>query len=402
MPSLGGTRRRHSKQSSSSSSSHKKAPASIISTISSASSNATVTPKATFPSSLRPSKRPDSKKEPVKQIDHQHDQSPSTRDSSKENIDVFAYMEHEDNEEERDSLEGKDHGNRHSEEEKLSSSESSDSNPALIMVQPQRSPRYSDLEVRAAQEGVQRAWGRASLHSDSGISVRSSSPDQSSPIMQHKLPTVFDEPDTQQDPQDSYSMDRDDFQFIADPATGRNPAFSHNHWPLFGTNNSQCPEAYYAPSPPTLAQTTNDAGVELSEMSPRLPRRLTRNVPHKERPRPKASETGYEFLASSIHSHEDALLKPIYRKFETLNNRMLLFLQDEISEMEEQLKDLDDAIALEQQTSPGRPASRRAEAKLPSQLQWHRLDLLGRSFAKIEQYSEQRLPHSSPRAKVNN
>ena len=402
MPFPGGTRRRHSKQSSSSSSSHKKAPPSVVSTISSASSNATITPKATFASSLRPSKRPDSKKEPVKQVDHQHDQSPGTGDSNKENIDVFAYMEHEDNEEERDTLEEKDHGNPRSEEEKLSSSESSDSSPAPIMVQPQRSPRYSDLEVRAAQEGVQRAWGRGSLHSDSGISVRSSSPDQGSPIMQHKLPTVFDEPDTQQDPQDSYSMERYDFQFTPDPATDRNLAFHHNHWPLFGTDDSQCPEAYYAPSPPTLAQTTNDAGVELSEMSPRLPRRLTRNVPHKERPRPKASKTGYEFLASNIHSHDDALLKPIYRKFETLNNRMLLFLQDEISEMEEQLKDLDDAIALEEQTSSRGPASRRAEAKLPSQLQWHRLDLLGRSFAKIDQYSEQRLPQSSLRSKVNN
>ena len=392
MPSLGGTRRRHSKQSSSSSSTLKKAPPSVISTISSASSNATITPKATFPSSLlRPSKRPDSKKELVKQANHQHDQSPSTGDSNKENIDVFAYMEHEDNEEERDTLEEKDHGNSHSEEEKLSSSESSDSSPAPIMVQPQRSPRYSDLEVRAAQEGVQRAWGRGSLHSDSGISVRSSSPDQSSPITQHKLPTVFDEPDTQQDPQDSqdsYSMERYDFQFTPDPATDRNLAFGHNHWPVFRTDDSQCPEAYYAPSPPTIAQTTNDAGVELSEMSPRLPRRLTRNVLPKERTRPKASKTGYEFLASNIHSHDDALLKPIYRKFETLNNRMLLFLQDELSEMEEQLKDLDDAIALEEQTSSRGPASRRAEAKLPSQLQWHRLDLLGRSFAKIDQYSE--------------
>ena len=388
MPSLGGTRRRHSKQSSSSSPFLKKAPPSVISTISSASSNATITPKATFPSSLRPSKRLDSKKEPVK---HQHDQSPSSSDSNKESINVFAYLEHEDNEEERDTGEEKEHEDRHSEEGKLSSSESSDSSPAPIAVQPQRSPRYSDLEVRAAQEGVQRTWGRGSLHSDSGISVRSSSPDQSSPIMQHKLPTVFDESDTQNDPQDSYSMERYDFQFAPDPATDRNLAFRHNHWPLFRTDDSQCPETYYAPSPPTLAQASHDAGVELSEMSPRLPRRQTRNVPYKERPRPKASKTGYEFLASNIHSHDDALLRPIYRKFETLNNRMLLFLQDELSEMEEQLKDLDDAIAHEEQTSSGRPASRRAEAKLPSQLQWHRLDLLGRSFAKIDQYSEQRL-----------
>ena len=388
MPSLGGTRRRHSKQSSSSSF-HKKAPPSVISTISSTSSNATVTPKSILPTNLRPSKRPDPKQETVKHTDHHSDRSQSTEDSNKENIDVFAFMEHEENEDKSKPVEDMDHEDDHSEDEKLSSDESSQSSSARITAQPQRSPRYSDLEVRAIQDGVQRAWGRGSLHSDSGISVQSSSPDQGSPIMRHKLPTVLDEPGIEQDPQDSYRMERYGFPPPSDPAD-RNPAFGHRHWPSLETDHNQCPEAYYAPSPPMLAQTAHDAGVELSEMSPRLPRQLIRGTLHQERHRPKASTTGYEFLASNIHSKDDALLKPIYRKFETLNNRMLLFLQDEISEMEEQLKDLDDAIAHEEQSSAGRSASRRAEAKLPSQLQWHRLDLLGRSFAKVEQYSEQR------------
>ena len=393
MPSLGATRRRHSKQSSSSSSSHRKAPPSVISTVSSASSNATITPKSILPSSLRPSKRPAAKKEPVKHTDHHDDRSRSTDDSNKENLDVFAFMEHEEDEDDEDEdkgdiVEEKNHEDDHPEEEELSSSESSQSSSARITAQPQRSPRYSDLEVRTIQDGVQRVWGRGSLHSDSGISVRSSSPDQSSPIMQHKLPTVFDEPGIEQDPQDSYRMERYGFQLTPDPASNRNPASIHKHWPSLETNQSQCPEAYYAPSPPMLAQTAHDAGVELSEMSPRIPYQLVRGTSHQERSRPKASTTGYEFLASNIHSKNDALLKPIYRKFEMLNNRMLLFLQDEISEMEDQLKELDDAIAHEEQSSAGRSASRRAEAKLPSQLQWHRLDLLGRSFAKIEQYSE--------------
>lgn len=308
-------------------------------------------------------------------------------DSNKENIDVFAFMEHEEKEGHGDTVEEKNHEDDHSEEEELSSSESSKCSSARIMGQPQRSPRYSDLEVRTIQDGVQRAWGRTSLHSDSGISVRSSSPDQGSPIMQHKLPTVFDEPGTEQDSHGSYRMERYGFPLTHDSATERNPAFSHKHWPSLATDHSQCPEAYFAPSPPMLAQTAHDAGVELSEMSPRLPHQLVRGTSHQDQPRPKASKTGYEFLASNIHSKDDALLKPIYRKFEMLNNRMLLYLQDEISEMEEQLKDLDDAIAHEEQSSMGRSASRRVEAKLPSQLQWHRLDLLGRSFAKVEQYN---------------
>lgn len=304
-------------------------------------------------------------------------------------------MEHEEDTDNRDTVEENDQEDDHKEEEGLSSSESSKSSPArtVALAQPQCSPRYSDLEVRAIQDGVQRAWGRGSLHSDSGISVRSSSPDQGSPIMQHKLPTVFDEAGTEQFPHDSYRMERYGFQLTPDPATDRNPAFGHKHWPSLETDHYQCPEAYCAPSPPMLAQTAHGAGAELSEMSPRLPHQLIRGTSQQERPRPKASTTGYEYLASNIHSKDDALLKPIYRKFEMLNNRMLLFLQDEISEMEEQLKDLDDTIAHEEQSSAGRSASRRAEAKLPSQLQWHRLDLLARSFAKVEQYSEQRTPN---------
>ena len=403
MPSLRSSRRRQSKQSStSSSSSLKKVPPSVISTVSLASSNATITPTSVLPSNLRPSKRPGANKEPAKPPSYHYDQSSSPDDSNKENLDVFAFLEHEEDEENRDVVEEKDHEDNHSEEEKLSSSESSNSSSEREMAQPQRSPRYSDLEVRAVQDGVQRTWGRGSLHSDSGISVRSSSPDQGSPIMQHKLPTVFDEPDTQHDPQTSYHMERYGFQLTPEPTCEREIAFGHKHWPSLENDHNQSPEAYYAPSPPMLAQTFHNAGVELSEMSPRLPRRPIRDTSHKERPGSKASTTGYEHLASNICAKDDALLKPIYRKFETLNNRMLLFLQDEISEMEEQLKHLDNAIAHEEQSNPARLASRRAEAKLPTQLQWHRSDLLGRTFAKVEQYSEQCVPKIPCMAKVSN
>lgn len=317
----------------------------------------------------------------VGKTDHEDDHEEENEDEHEGDQEDVRVDDHED--EHTD-----EHSDGHSEEEELSSSESSKFSSARIVVQPQRSPRYSDLEVRAIQDGVQRAWGRGSLHSDSGISVRSSSPDQGSPVMQHKLPTVFDEPGTEQDPRDSYRMERYGFQFTPEPPTDRNPHFGHKHWPSLEADHSQCPEAYFAPSPPMLAQTAHDAGVELSEMSPRLPHQLIKGTLHQQRPRSKASTTGYEFLASNIHSKDDALLKPIYRKFEMLNNRMLLFLQDELSEMEEELKELDDAIAHEEQNGGGRLASRRAEAKLPSRLQWHRLDLLGRSFAKAEQYSE--------------
>ena len=258
---------------------------------------------------------------------------------------------------------------------------------------PQRSPRYSDLEVRAIQDGVQRAWTRESLHSDSGISDMQSSTDQESPVMHHKLPTLLDEPSAEVDGEDTqYSYEGPyGIQESPDLSGHRNPAFQHEHWPSMEASHVQSPEPYYEQPPP---QMLGMAPHPIPELYPRPTNSLVRGHSHELSPRPRPKKTGYELLASKIDSHDDAFLKPIYRKFETLNNRMLLFLQDEICEMEEQLKELDDAIAHEQQFHGEKPASRRAEARLPSQLQWHRLDLLQRSFAKVEQYSK--IPIFSP------
>lgn len=380
MPSLNGTRRRHSKQPSSSSSSLKKGSTSVISAVSnsSTSSSATVTSRSIFQSSLRPSKRPGGKREPAQLPEPHHG---LTANVDKQQLNVFAFMEHEEGDYNSEDAEDKGQA-EHTPEELPSSAPSSERLADL----PQKSPRYSHLEVRAIQDGVQRAWGRASLHSDSGISVRSPSPDQESPILQHKfkLPTVLDEQDTQEgDARVTHGL-----QLTRDPSNDPNPAFSHGNWPLMESDQDQYLETYYAPSPPHSAQTAQNPGGLMPEHSPRLPNQLVRGMSRQEIQQQRPSKCGYEFLASNIHAKGDALLKPIYRKFETLNNRMLLYLQDEISEMEDHLREIDNAIAHGEQGTDGRPASRRAEAKSPSQLQWHRLDLLGRSFAKIEQYSE--------------
>lgn len=260
-----------------------------------------------------------------------------------------------------------------------SSSSSSSSGLAGL---PPMSPRYSDLEVQAI-DGVQRSWGRGSLHSDSGISVRSSSSDQDSPTMHHKLPTVFDEPDIENDAHENDYMGGYGPEIPQDPVDPCS-AFGHKHWPSLETNHNFGPEACYSPAPPRLTQTTHNDGCRIPELCPMPADQLMKRP---EKRQAKTSKSGYEFLACNIDSRDDALLKPIYRKFEMLNNRMLLYLQDEISEMEDQLRDLDQAIAHEEQNDGARPASRRAEARLPSQLHWHRVDLLNRSFAKVEQYS---------------
>lgn len=391
MPSTKDTRRRHSKKPSTS---KRTGPPSLaVSTVSSSStsSNATITTpsRSIFPSSLRPSKRPDAKPVTVERPPLEHGRSRSTCDTGKENLNVFAFMEEEEDEE-YNSNAGEEKADQENHEDRRSSRSSSAS--TRMMDRPQVSPRYSDLEVRSIQDNAQRVWARESLHSDSGISdMRSSSPDQESPILQKKLPTLPDEPWAEIDGQDaqySYSGAYG-IQDSPDLSGERRPsAFRHKHWPsLEETRHGQSPGPYYPRSPTRLIDVVHDA---VPEMFSRPSNQLVRSTSstHEVATRSKPKQLGYDLLASKIDSRGDAVLRPIYRKFETLNNRMLLYLQDEISEMEDQLRELDDAIAHEERANGGKPASRRAEAKLPSQLQWHRLDLLGRSFAKVEQYSK--------------
>ena len=383
MPSLNGNRRRHSRQPSSSTNS---GPSSALSTVSgeSTSSNSTVTPRSIFQSSLRPSKRPGAKKNPIEDLKVTHSRARSTDDTNKENVDVFAFMERDEEDDEH---------HEHSMDEKAVEASthmelSSGSVPTASIDLPQMSPRYSDLEVRAIQDGVQRAWGRGSLHSDSGISVRSNSPDADSPVLQHKLPTVFAAPDPEAEIQPPQLKETYGLEISQDPPNDRDPLSDRKRLLPHEAHYAHCPETYYTPLPRALTRSRLGGGASVADVRAKPSSQLVRGTSSHERPQHTTGKSGYEYLASYIDSRDDALLKPIYRKFEMLNNRMLLYLQDEISEMEDQLRELDDAIAHEERTNGTRPASRRAEARLPSQLQWHRLDLLGRSFAKVEQYSK--------------
>ncbi|KAF9696823.1 hypothetical protein EKO04_005250 [Ascochyta lentis] len=106
---------------------------------------------------------------------------------------------------------------------------------------------------------------------------------------------------------------------------------------------------------------------------------------------------GYELLAHKLselkkegHSNKEDTVVPAYRKFEQLNHRVLLHLQDEISELEEELRHLDHDIA---QASPGgqtghhHPASRRGDGLHGNELHRRRIDVLGRVYQKLEQYN---------------
>jgi len=104
--------------------------------------------------------------------------------------------------------------------------------------------------------------------------------------------------------------------------------------------------------------------------------------------------SGYDLLASRLcssqGSSEDSL-PPIYRRFESLNHRIFLQLQDEIAEMEEDLQHMDRADAFQRAAQHGEaaPASRRLDWQWRgSELHARRLELLGRIYLKVEQFSK--------------
>ncbi|KAH7080673.1 hypothetical protein FB567DRAFT_110276 [Paraphoma chrysanthemicola] len=113
----------------------------------------------------------------------------------------------------------------------------------------------------------------------------------------------------------------------------------------------------------------------------------------------RTTAAGYELLANKLSEppksskslRKGANLVPMYRKFENLNHRVLLFLQDEVCELEEELRALDDSIV---QMSPrdeaghAFPASRRGDARYGGELHYKRTELLGRIFQKLGQYNQ--------------
>ncbi|KAJ5103661.1 hypothetical protein N7532_004190 [Penicillium argentinense] len=108
--------------------------------------------------------------------------------------------------------------------------------------------------------------------------------------------------------------------------------------------------------------------------------------------------SGYGVVASHLtHSakEEKAGFPPLYRRFGAVNHRVLLYLQDEISQMEEDLQALDEyeemhrvATAEKEGTKP-MPASRRmdVQSQAYSSLHYRRMELMAALTQKIEQYN---------------
>ena len=397
------TRRRHAKAVLQSKS---LAPPSALSILSSSTSgsNSTVTPERAFQSSLRPSKRYEPPRIEIKRSDP----VPELRKGGnqvhmgKGNIDVFAYMDKDEEEEveEKQKDDGHDSSSSGSSEDDDDDDISQDTpdedasttstSPKVEPPMPQM-PGQIPIDASPLQDVQQHNWRKGktregSLHSDSGISVRSSSPEQPSPVMRHTYPNVR-------------SLSSTDTS-VPPPVQGRrHVVLGSTHSPGPGGSTyprdwsahmdlDDRPEEYYLPSRPTVTQRVQVSKPAPKETHRRPSKQLARNRSHTPATTTYPNRAGYDVLASVIHARGDACLKPIYRKFEILNNRILLYLQDEISEMEIELRELDHAIAREDHAMGKNFASRRAESRLPSPLHWRRIELIGRSYAKVEQYSQ--------------
>ncbi|OJJ39280.1 hypothetical protein ASPWEDRAFT_150280 [Aspergillus wentii DTO 134E9] len=166
---------------------------------------------------------------------------------------------------------------------------------------------------------------------------------------------------------------------------------------LSGQELPDFPEAYYSRNPTQLQRHPLPPSPPKSpegdlHRDHRKPRKTTRS--------PQSSQTtpsGYGLVASQLSSsvENETRFPPLYRRFETLNHRVLLYLQDEIAQMEEDLQVLDEYEEMhrisnaEHDGTKALPASRRmdAQAQVYSSLHYRRVDLMGALAQKTEQYN---------------
>ena len=295
--------------------------------------------------------------------------TPVTPTSPIERPDVFAFLEEEQADEtvpEPDHVDDTDEEGTVEEEEDEGSSQA----PPYPNSSPARSE--ADASGNSQRTRVEEYILQASsFHSDSGISMGSGSSEYGSPVLSYKVPHMTS-PCTRAKEADAVQP------------TGTTTWVKKEKDVASGREADVEPEAFYASARQLPIATSRQRPAD--DRRPSVPR-SSRQEARGSKAQPGYIRKGYDLLASNISSNNTTVLKPLYRRFEAFNNRILLYLQDEITEMEEELRELDNAIARESEAMGIKVASRRGEV-LPSQLQWRRLELLARSFAKIEQYSK--------------
>lgn len=164
-------------------------------------------------------------------------------------------------------------------------------------------------------------------------------------------------------------------------------------------------------SPETYYPSRNPVAFNRPPLPPSPPRSPEEDI-HRVNKRPRRNTktshipSGYGLLSwkldSSAEGKEDSL-PPLYRRFESVNHRVLLHLQDEIAHLEEELHMLDEyeqvhrIATAEQEGTKVLPASRRmdVQAQVYSSLHYRREEVMGVLVHKTQQYSESSRPLKS-------
>lgn len=248
---------------------------------------------------------------------------------------------------------------------------------------------------------------------DSGISIREHSPDRASSVASRE--SNDDQPATPP----NAMLSPIDWKFC----DGTRPMFSpqiigayNSYAPslLDGENSDSgdpfdisVPETFYIPSREKVASSPN------SPVSPRDRTRKDsiqrkRSQPSRESPRMTSGYEQRSRKSSLQQSNDETIVPPVYRKFEVLNHRILLNLQNEIAQMEEDLKKLDELEAAHRAASIRSPSHRKLSASSQhdveppsvSTLRFQQQELLEQVQTKIQQYSKQKnSPFRSPQKK---
>ncbi|KAG5981392.1 hypothetical protein E4U55_002981 [Claviceps digitariae] len=103
--------------------------------------------------------------------------------------------------------------------------------------------------------------------------------------------------------------------------------------------------------------------------------------------------SGYHHLATKLSGDSCGQpIPPIYRRFEALNHRLLLYMQEEITDLERQLISLEARDTAKRSYAGGvLPASQRQDRRIDSSLAHQKTEILGLIGYKLSQYSKKRL-----------
>lgn len=101
----------------------------------------------------------------------------------------------------------------------------------------------------------------------------------------------------------------------------------------------------------------------------------------------KAPMTGYELLAAKlVGGFGGPAVAPVYRRFDVLNHRLMLYMQADLADLEAELHALDSKDSVERGCGII-PASRRHERWSSTSLSQQRTEILGQIGYKLSQYS---------------